>query len=174
MPISSDQYVLSAANLQFAISKTERENSLISLSDFRVWQEFSHSCSGQIELTRAEEQSSNYTEEFALIYPSTVLVTILHPHKFSSFTVVHANSAWEWMRCWLRSLPELLLTLLTSFLLSLSFCSSHLIEAWGDLGVHSRKVVLFFIPYWTISAAFLYARMKRKKTVQATVNGDLT
>lgn len=46
---------------------------------------------------------------------------------------------------------------LTSFLLSLSFCNNHLIDACGDLGAHSRKVVLFLTPYWTISAAFLYA-----------------
>lgn len=111
------------------------------------------------------------------------MATVLYPHKFSSFTLVRLPDkntncpsplSGKGMWFWLRILPELLLTLPTSFLLSLSFCSSHLIEAWGDLGVHSRKVVLFFTPYWTISAAFLYARKKRKKkkTGQDTVNGD--
>lgn len=51
--------------------------------------------------------------------------------------------------------------LLTSFLLSLSFCNSHLMDACGDFGAHSRKVVLFFTPYWTISAAFLYAEKQK-------------
>lgn len=61
---------------------------------------------------------------------------------------------------WFQVVPTALWTaacwLLTSFLRSLSFCNSHLMEACGDLGEHSRKVVLFFTPYWTISAAFLY------------------
>lgn len=44
---------------------------------------------------------------------------------------------------------------LTSFLLSLSLWISQRIDAWGDLGKHSRKVVLFFTPYCVISTAFL-------------------
>lgn len=44
---------------------------------------------------------------------------------------------------------------LTSFLRSLSLWMSQRTDAWGDLGKHSRKVVLFFTPYCVISAAFL-------------------
>ena len=56
---------------------------------------------------------------------------------------------------------------LTSFLLSLSLWMSQRMDAWGDLGRHSRKVVLFFTPYCVISTAFLYSNTHKHTQTQS-------